>query len=564
MLAMQLERIEADHQRAQAEAQFKAEHGARITNAEELAKCADGIEGLLHWFKNWCWTFDPRLIAENKVPYVRFIPWPKQEEFLRFLHAKVSAGKPWMLEKSRDQGATYLIAAYVLWRWLFTPGFKATFCSRDELNVDSKGNPDSIFEKLRIIYRRLPIWMMPDGFNERKHDNIMQLTNPVTGAVATGETGDNPGRGGRSTMYVVDEGAFLSHPARVEAAVSGNTDCVGWVSTPNPEAGGLSNFFARKRAAFAVVGGMIFRLYWRDDPRKTDQWALEKKATLADPSVWDAEYEIIYTPASEGVAIPYKWVQSAVELGRMFGSMVPRSKKGITGGDVGAGKAKSVCVHKFGPLVLPVDRRQEADTTDTAYWMLDCMRDVGSDDLNFDVPGVGAGVLSTLSKIDRAKYPTIKGHAHPINTGNPPTSRLWPDEVRSLDKFGNLKAELWWLARDAFHRSHLHLCFLLEHQAVPGSYRGDKGIEQQWNEILVIPDDPTLQVQLSTPKWFRNEKGKIVIETKKQLATRPGGAVPSPDDADAFVLAFLEPDTSTSDIKIDTQTLHQDNPFIVS
>lgn len=568
---IRLERIAADEQRVIAETEFKAKLGERANFADEIAKCAKGAgdhndpSGLFHWFENWCWTFDPRLIAENKVPYVRFIPWPKQREFLAFLHYKVCRGEPWLLEKSRDQGATYLVSAYCLWRWLFTPGFKATFCSRDELNVDSKGNPDSIFEKLRIIYRRMPTWMMPDGFNERKHDNIMQLTNPHSGAIITGETGDNPGRGGRSTMYVVDEAAFLSHPSRVEAATSGNTDCIGWTSTPNPESGGLSNFFARKRAAFASVPpnadgvGMTFRLHWRDDPRKTEDWALQKKATMADPSIWDAEFEISYTPASEGLAIPYPWVQSAVLLYKTFGSMVPRAKKGITGGDVGAGKAKSVCAHRFGPLVLALDRRQEGDTTDTAYWMLDCMTTAGTDDLNFDSPGVGQGVLSTLTKIDRSRYPKIKGNAFAINTGDTPSDRVWPDEVTSADKFGNLKAELWWLARDAFHRAHLHYCWLMSNLNGP-LWKGERGIEQKWNEVLAIPDDANLQVQLCTPKWFRNEKGKIVIETKKQLAMRQ---IPSPDDADAFVLSFLEPDHRASGIVLDTQAAHQDNPFIV-
>lgn len=557
-----IERAEAEHQRRETEEQFKKEKGDRITHAEEMARCANGVEGLLYWFENWAWTFDPRLIAENKTPYVRFKPWPKQREFLIWLHERVSAGRPWLLEKSRDQGATYLIVGYAVWRWLFTPGFKTTFCSRDELNVDAKGNPDSIFEKLRIIYRRLPVWMLPEGFNERRHDNVMQLTNPQTGAIITGETGDNPGRGGRSSMYVVDEAAFLAHPAKVEAATSGNTDCIGWVSTPNPEAGGLANFFARKRAALAALltktGQLaaVFRLHWTDDPRKTQVWADEKKANMADPTTWEAEYEISYTAATEGVAIPAKWVQSAVLLGRMYGAQIPRAKKGITGGDVGAGKAKSVCCHRFGPLVLALQRRQEADTTDTAYWMLDCMVEAGTDFLNFDAPGVGAGVLSTLSKIDRAKYPTLRG-AHGVNTGLPPTGRIWPDETSSQQKFGNLKAELWWLARGAFQRSHLHLCFLLQKQQ-GAAYKGDQGKEQDWNEIVVIQDDATLQMQLSTPKWFRNEKGLIVIETKKQLAMRK---IPSPDDADAFVLTYLEENTYSANF--DTDTLRQDNPFVV-
>ena len=551
LLQTHIDRIEAEAQRKVTEREFKARVGNRAKSyAEEKAKCAKDV---LYWFDNWAWTFDPRLIAENKTPYIRFKLWPEQRKFILWLHDKVSKGEPWLLEKSRDQGATYLICAYVTWRWLFTPGFKATFCSRDELNVDSKGNPDSIFEKLRVIYRRLPPWMLPDGFNERKHDNIMQFTNPVTGAVVTGETGENPGRGGRSTMYVVDEAAFLAHPQKVEAAISGNTDCIGWVSTPNPESGGLANFFARKRAALANIIGSIFRLHYSADPRKTPEWAAKKKASMSDPSTWDAEYEISYTAATEGMAIPGKWVQSAVDLAKQFGVMFTPSKVGITGGDVGAGKAKSVCVHRFGPICLPIQRRQEADTTDTAYWMLDCMKEAGTQFLNFDVPGVGAGVLSTLTKVDRTQYPKIKA-VYPINTGVPPSNRVWPDGTTSVEKFGNLKAEIWWLARAAIQRSHLHYLWLTKQEG---------GIEQKLEECALLPDDGTLMMQLSTPKWFRNNTGKIVIETKQQLAAR---RVPSPDDADGYVLSHLEPqvDPGTGLNLGINKEFQQENPFVVT
>lgn len=562
-IAIQIERLEAAKQRSEAEKRFKKEKGEHASYETEIAKCANGLDGLLHWFDNWAWTLDPRLIAQNKIPYIPFKPWEKQRELLTWLYGRVFNGKPGLIEKSRDQGATYILVGFAVWAWLFIPGFKTTFCSRDAVNVDSKGDPDSIFEKMRIIIHRLPTWMMPQGFNPRIHDNIMLLTNPVTGSTITGVTGDNPGRGGRSSLIVVDEGAFLAHPARVEAAISGNSDCIIWSSTPNPEAGGLANFFARKRSAFAALVDAIFTLHWRSDPRKTEEWASEKRASMADPGTWDAEYEISYTGATEGVAVPAKWVQAGIDLFRILGDEITPSKYGVAGGDVGAGRAKSSIVIKFGAVLTQPLRRQEADTTDTAYWMLDTMKALGGRYLNFDAPGVGAGVLSAFNHVDRATYPTIDG-VHPVNTGDTPTYRMWPDDVSSQEKFGNLKAELWWLARGAFQRSYQHWCYLESKrcEALGIPYRGDPGAKQDLTEIAVMPDDSTLKMQLSSPKWFRNSKGKIVIETKDQLARRH---IPSPDDADALVLAFLEPKVEPgADIVLDNETFHRANPFVVT
>lgn len=530
----------ADHDRDQAEREFRKAQGERANTAKERGRCARSI---LHWFKHWVWTYDPRLVGkidpktkQTISPFVRFLLWPKQAAFVTWVVARIRAGEPWLLEKSRDQGATYLLAAVCLWFWLFTPGFKATFGSRSADLVDSRDNPDSIFEKMRIILRRLPTWMLPVGFDWRKHDNIMQLTNPENGATITGEAGDDMGRGGRCTVYVVDEAAFVARMAKVEAALSGTTDCVGWVSTVNPQEG-MGNFFARKR--HAMPARLIWRLHWTDDPRKTQEWAALKKASLSDPATWEAEYEINYTANSAGVCIPSAWVRSAQLLSAMLPDLT-RSGPGITGGDVGGGgKALSVAVHRFGPLILKPESRREGDTTETAYWMMRTCAAAGTACLNFDAPGVGAGVLSTLTRADQDQAQDIREIAaklirNPVNTGVPASNRVWPDDRKSEEMFGNMKAELWWLARQAFQRAHWHWLHLTKQEG---------GRAQSLSEIVVIdnsmdPETMTLVSQLSLPKYARNEKGKIVIETKESLAKR---GIPSPDHADACVLSFLEP-----------------------
>jgi hypothetical protein len=48
------------------------------------------------------------------------------------------------------------------------------------------------------------------GFVEKVHDNYMRIINPDNGATITGEAGDNIGRGGRTTMYFLDEWALLN------------------------------------------------------------------------------------------------------------------------------------------------------------------------------------------------------------------------------------------------------------------------------------------------------------------------------------------------------------------
>ena len=57
-------------------------------------------------------------------------------------------------------------------------------------------------------------------------------------------------------------------------------------------------------------------------------------------------------------------------------------------------------VHRFAPFVLRPEERREADTTDTAIWMMKSCAEAGTSCLNYDAVGIGAGVNSTLAKAD--------------------------------------------------------------------------------------------------------------------------------------------------------------------
>lgn len=498
----------------------KARRQARASEGERAAEKARCAADIVYWFDRYVWTYDPRLVGKPGGAFIPFRLWPKQREFVLWLKERIDRGEEGLTEKSRDTGATYLCAGVALHQWLFAPGFKATFGSRKVDYVDKKDNPDSIFAKLRIMLRRLPEWMMPAGFNPVLHDNYMRISNPETGAVISGEGGEDMGRGGRSSLYVVDEAAFVPNAEAVEKALSGNTDCVVWVSSVN----GMGNLFARKRHSI-LKPHQIFRLHWRDDPRKTEEWARAKQASFSDPTTWASEYDIDYSASVEGICIPALWVESAKRLAKFEPRLRPGNEVRV-GLDVGAGKAKSVAVTRRGAVVDPPRSRGDPDTTETAHWALDIAKADGAAVLNFDAPGVGEGVASTL-RHNKPDGLTV----NPINTGLPPSRRQWEDGRTSEEMFANMKAEVWWLCRTTLQRTHEHVLHL----------EGKGGREHPVSDLLALPSgDPesdALCLQLSLVKWGKNEKGKIVIERKEALARR---GIASPDHADALMLTWAE------------------------
>ena len=86
------------------------------------------------------------------LPVVLF---PRQREFIEWLHERFTTKTSAPVEKSRDSGATWMSCAFAVWLWLFYPGSTVGFGSRKEILVDRAGDLQSIFEKISS-HRRAP------------------------------------------------------------------------------------------------------------------------------------------------------------------------------------------------------------------------------------------------------------------------------------------------------------------------------------------------------------------------------------------------------------------------
>ena len=141
---------------------------------------------------------EPRHANTGEPTMLPCVLFPRQREFIEWLHERFTTKTSAPVEKSRDSGATWMSCAFAVWVWLFHPGSTVGFGSRKEILVDRAGDLQSIFEKIRSIVRNLPHYLKPRGFKEHTHSNYMRLLNPANDATIIGEAGDNIGRGGVS------------------------------------------------------------------------------------------------------------------------------------------------------------------------------------------------------------------------------------------------------------------------------------------------------------------------------------------------------------------------------
>lgn len=294
-----------------------AERARKIQHIQELS--LPDLQNLKNFYRenkiqfiiDWAVTFDPRKVAEKQAATMPFTPFPKQLALLEFFEWALQNREYGLVEKSRECGATWLAAAYSQTYWLFEPGFVAGFGSRKEIYVDQLNNPASIFWRIRKLIEFTPQPFMPHAFTDRQHSLTMRIVNPENGAAITGEAGDSIGRGDRTTLYFVDEAAFLERPQLTDASLSATTNCRIDISTSN----GPGTPFYQK-----ISSGQFptFTFHWRDDPRKDERWYKEQQRKL-DPIIVAQEIDINHHAATtdnllDGQAVQASALRNAKEI----------------------------------------------------------------------------------------------------------------------------------------------------------------------------------------------------------------------------------------------------------
>jgi hypothetical protein len=485
---------------------------------------AKDLAGLKSFYKtnpakfidDWGMTFDPRNIEIGLPVAIPFKLFPKQIEWIEWIVANWKNRQPGITEKSRDMGMSWLSVSLACTLCLFYDGMAIGFGSRKEEYVDKIGAPKSLFHKARQFMDSLP-HEFRGGWERDKHAPHMRIIFPETEAVIAGESGDGIGRGDRTSIYFVDESAYLEHPELVEASLSQTTNCRQDISTPH----GLANPFAQKRHAGRLP---VFTFHWRDDPRKNEIWYAKQQAEL-DPVTLAQEVDLSYSASVTGVVIPHQWAMAAIDAHLKL-QIKPTGAR-IAALDVAdEGRDKNALCGSHGVLIEYVKEwsGKGSDIFDTVEHAFELCDASGYALLRYDADGLGAGVKGdariineTRKKMQRQllEVEAFRGSASVFNPlGEDVKGR------KNEDYFMNLKAQAWWSLRTRFQKTF---------RAVV------EGAPFDPDEIISISssfaDHMKLIGELSQPTYKQNGVGKIVID-KSPDGTR------SPNLADSVMIKF--------------------------
>jgi hypothetical protein len=495
--------------------------------------------------EDWCNTYDPRNATDpEKMATMPFVPFARQRELVQFMQDLMRYQASGLIEKSRDMGATWLSCAFSVWLWLFVPGVSVGWGSRKEMLVDKNGDPDSIFEKIRMLVRGLPPELLPVGFRYDKHSAHMRLVNPETDATITGEVGDNIGRGGRKSIYFKDESAHYEHPELIEAALMDNTNVQVDISSVN----GLGNIFHRRReggvdwvpgTAMERSRTYVFVMDWRDHPLKDQQWYAARKKKSTDEGLlhkFRQEVDRDYAASLEGVIILPEWVQAAVDADQVLG--LEDDGGWCAALDVADGGLDlNALTTRKGIFIKSAEEWGERDTGTTTRRAVAGVRELGHVELQYDCVGVGSGVKAEWNRLKDDKLAPKAVHMVPWNAADEVKDkdrRLIPGDLSTPlngDLFGNFKAQGWW---------HLARRFEKTFRAVRKA-KGDPDQQDftwQPDELICIrsadlPREVLLKLikQLSQAVFTQSTKLKLIVD-KAPEGTR------SPNMADGVMMMF--------------------------
>ena len=272
-----------------------------MNETEELAKCMDSFE---YFLRNYVVIRDVRRTGGVEVTRaLKWEWWPHHEEVVRDLMNEPRI----VMSKSRQIGASWGDAAWMLHGAMFTPGFLGGLSSQGEDEaIELLGKCRYIYEHFEINGKRVQL--------KAKTDNTLVLEFTGLGKLMAFPSTEKAGHGLTFNRVLMDEAAFHEYAEDNYVAFSGATEHGQMIvvsSSGNGQKVAVSDFFERLWKGGAYEGplrpedrqgltwggdkdtnGFKARFYgWQVRPGRDEAWYEEQRVRLKPvPGALQREY----------------------------------------------------------------------------------------------------------------------------------------------------------------------------------------------------------------------------------------------------------------------------------
>lgn len=225
------------------------------------------------FFDACLWTYDPR--ADHGYRHIPFLLWPHQEIAVLRVKNAIEARHDLLFDKSRAQGATYIILGTFLLYWLVSGGSRFLLGSRKEELVDSGceiidgmdgekkvvGSEESLFYKLLYMLSTLPLYLQPRSFKKNLFLQNLELDSGFKGEA----TNIGFGKGFRGSGVLVDEAAQIE--PKIAGWITENLADTGFCNIFNSTVGPWGESHPYSKSLKKYKDNVIV-LDWLDNPNQ--------------------------------------------------------------------------------------------------------------------------------------------------------------------------------------------------------------------------------------------------------------------------------------------------------
>lgn len=342
--------------------------------------------------------------------------------------------------------------------------------------------------------------------------NILDMKLEIVGFdewFSIGASSDTPenmeGFHAKHILYIVDEAKTVEKGIfeAIEGAMTGTIEAKMLVASTPP--------LAREGHFYELCSGRVagWKIHHTDgelSPNVSKDWIAARKLEWGETSpVYLSKVKGVFPDSSENTLIPTSWVEMANDRWKTDDGV--REGAVTIGVDPARyGDDETVIAKSVGSYVYPLEVHVKQDTMQTAGQVIRAIETHQATQVNIDVIGLGAGVFDRTKEVVRDRG--IPCAVKPVNVAQRAPSMLINGE------------------RFRFKRMRDYLFWCLRQKLDP--------VNTVAEELLALPPDQKLLMQLTSIRYKINSNGEIEIESKDDLKKR---GYTSPDRAEAVMMS---------------------------
>ena len=235
-----------------------------VIKAEYKNSAADPI----HFIRKYCTIQHP---TKGKIPFHLY-------EFQQRAIKEIRAHRYNIIGKGRQLGMSTVLAAYALWKMIFTDDYKILIIAT------TQDTAKELLSKIQLMYNELPTWIKSTARQDLNNKLVLQFSNGSS--VTAVSSSPKSVRSKAVSLLIIDEMAFITESEEIYTAAQATTAEGGDIcllSTANGAQGKFYEIWTDAIEGRSDVGTDPFNpilLPWSVHPGRDQKWADGEKAKL--------------------------------------------------------------------------------------------------------------------------------------------------------------------------------------------------------------------------------------------------------------------------------------------